>query len=80
MHQLLKQKYFYLVTTYKTYNSDSDYETMENGEKRKPWISLSGDDDGNHYVMYPTSEDKYNWEYERHLIIATGIFGGPFPI
>ena len=55
-------RYFYI----------SDYETLENGEKRKPWISLSGDDDGKHYVMYPKSEDKDNWEYDLHLIIDTG--------
>jgi hypothetical protein len=50
----------------------SDYETLENGNKRKPWISLSGDDDGNHYIMYPKSEDKDNWEYDLQLIIETG--------
>ena len=55
-----------------TYSYTSDYETLENGEKRKPWISLSGDDDGKHYVMYPKSEDKDNWEYDLHLIIDTG--------
>ena len=54
------------------YSYISDYETLENGEKRKPWISLSGDDDGKHYVMYPKSEDKDNWEYDLHLIIDTG--------
>merc|ERR1711997_951461 len=57
---------------HRTFYPSSDYETLENGEKRKPWISLSGDDDGKHYVMYPKSEDKDNWEYDLHLIIDTG--------
>ena len=38
----------------------------------KPWISLSGDDDGKHYVLYPTSEDKNDWTYDKNLIIETG--------
>ena len=49
-----------------------DYETLQDGRKSKPWISLSGDDDGNHYVMYPKSEDPYDWEYDLQLIIETG--------
>jgi hypothetical protein len=40
----------------------------------KPWISLSGDDDGKHYVLYPTSEDKDDWTYDKNLIIETGNF------
>lgn len=50
----------------------SDYKTLEDGTERKPWISLSGDDDGKHYVMYPISEDKDNWEYDLQMIIDTG--------
>jgi hypothetical protein len=30
----------------------------------KPWIALSGDDDGVHYILYPTSEDPASWEYD----------------
>eukprot|EP00095_Tigriopus_kingsejongensis_P007119 maker-scaffold303_size215788-snap-gene-1.16 protein:Tk07119 transcript:maker-scaffold303_size215788-snap-gene-1.16-mRNA-1 annotation:"hypothetical protein DAPPUDRAFT_229131" len=37
----------------------------------KPWIALSGDDDGNHYVLYPTSEARDDWTYEKHLLVAT---------
>ena len=54
--------------------SFSDYEFLEDGKKSKPWISLSGDDDGNHYIMYPKSEDPFDWEYDLKLIIETGIF------
>ena len=45
---------------------------LNNGDKKKPWISLSGDDDGNHYVLYPRTEDKQDWSYDVHLIIETG--------
>lgn len=38
----------------------------------KQWILLSGDDDGNHYMVYPTSEDRDDWNYETHLLVATG--------
>ena len=52
----------------------SDYEFLADGSKSKPWISLSGDDDGNHYIMYPKSEDPFDWEYDLQLIIETGMF------
>ena len=39
----------------------------------KPWISLSGDDDGKHYVLYPSSEDRNDFTYEKHMIIETGM-------
>ena len=40
----------------------------------KPWISLSGDDDGKHYLLYPQSEDKEDWNYDIETIIDTGEF------
>ena len=40
----------------------------------KPWISLSGDDDGKHYLLYPQSEDKEDWNYDIETIIDTGDF------
>ena len=51
-----------------------DYEDTlnEDGTKRKPWISLSGDDDGNHYILIPTSEDKDDFIYETLTLIQTG--------
>ena len=36
----------------------------EYGSTPKPWIALSGDDDGIHYIMFPRSEDPANMEYE----------------
>ena len=46
----------------------------ESGEPLKPFISLSGDDDGKHYILYPVSEDKDDWTYERHLLVETGDY------
>jgi len=57
---------------HRTFYPSSDYEFLEDGKKSKPWISLSGDDDGNHYIMYPKSEDPFDWEYDLQLIIETG--------
>ena len=44
----------------------------EDGSRRKPWLSLSGDDDGNHYLLIPTTEDKTIFEYEKVTLIETG--------
>lgn len=30
----------------------------------KPWILLSGDDDGAGYYLVPLSEDPVNWDYD----------------
>ena len=38
----------------------------------KPWIALSGDDDGKFYVLVPTSEDPNVWDYDVQLILDTG--------
>ncbi|TRY79643.1 hypothetical protein TCAL_12605 [Tigriopus californicus] len=59
-----KQRMFYPSQEYSE-------QTTEFGPM-KPWILLSGDDDGNHYVVYPASEDRDDWTYERHLIVETG--------
>jgi len=44
-------------------------QTNEDGSPIKPWISLSGDDDGRHYILYPESEDKDNWTYIKEVVI-----------
>ena len=49
-------------------NSDYEAQQTESGEPVKPFISLSGDDDGKHYILYPTSEDKD----EKYLLVETG--------
>ena len=36
----------------------------EFGDTPKPWIALSGDDDGIHYILFPRSEDPASMEYE----------------
>ncbi|XP_063223545.1 uncharacterized protein LOC134531678 [Bacillus rossius redtenbacheri] len=37
----------------------------------KPYLFLSGDDDGKHYILVPNSEDKHNWQYTTHLLENT---------
>jgi hypothetical protein len=44
----------------------------ESGEPVKPFISLSGDDDGKHYILFPASEDKNDWTYNKELLVETG--------
>ncbi|XP_037078900.1 uncharacterized protein LOC119099911 [Pollicipes pollicipes] len=39
---------------------------------RKPLILLSGDDDGNHYILQPTSQAADDWTYERQTVVQTG--------
>jgi len=41
------------------------------GNTPKPWIALSGDDDGVHYVLFPVSEDPNDFEYEMQVMIDT---------
>jgi len=43
----------------------------ESGAMPKPWIALSGDDDGVHYVMFPKSEDPANMEYDMQVMVDT---------
>jgi len=59
---------------FKIFYPSLDYEsqTNEDGSRLKPWISLSGDDDGKHYLLYPQSEDKSDWNYDIETIIDTG--------
>ena len=46
----------------------------------KPWIIISGDDEGTTYYLTPNSEDANNWGYEKINIIDAGagnILGTP---
>jgi len=43
----------------------------EFGPQPKPWIALSGDDDGIHYIMFPLSEDPTNWDYDLQIMVDT---------
>jgi len=48
------------------------YETeLVNGRQRKPYILVSGDDDGRHYVLEPNSEDPKDWTYTKHILVDT---------
>jgi hypothetical protein len=49
--------------------------------QRKPYIMVSGDDDGNHYILEPLSESPNDWSYEKHILIETnGTTTGKFAI
>jgi len=41
----------------------------EYGPVPKPWIALSGDDDGVHYLLFPKSEDPENMEYDLQVMV-----------
>ena len=43
----------------------------ESGAMPKPWIAISGDDDGIHYVMFPKSEDPEDFEYDIQVMVDT---------
>lgn len=59
-----KSRLFWPSTEYK--------ETLtETGAVPKPWIALSGDDDGIHYIMHPLSEDPDNLEYDMQVMVDT---------
>ena len=53
----------------------SDYaaQRTESGDPLKPFISLSGDDDGKHYILHPATEDKDDWTYNMSLLVETGL-------
>jgi hypothetical protein len=43
------------------------------GHVGRPYIMLSGDDDGNHYIIKPVSpQDPSNWLYTKHLLVDSG--------
>merc|ERR1711992_361676 len=54
------------------FNQDKDNKTPTAfGPQPKPWIAISGDDDGVHYIMFPKSEDPENWEYDIQVMVDT---------
>lgn len=46
--------------------------TQAKEEGKKPWIALSGDDDGIHYILFPKTEEKGNMEYDLRVLVDTG--------
>ncbi|CAB3382336.1 Hypothetical predicted protein [Cloeon dipterum] len=41
----------------------------QSGEK--PYVFVSGDDDGKHYILEPVSQDPADWTYNKHLLVDT---------
>ncbi|KAK7021375.1 hypothetical protein SK128_009731, partial [Halocaridina rubra] len=41
------------------------------GRPHKPFILLSGDDDGRMYILYPESENRTDWVYQKHVLTDT---------
>jgi len=41
-------------------------------ENRKPWIFVSGGDDGRAYYLLPTSESPTDWLYQRVVVADLG--------
>ncbi len=54
----------------------SDYadQSTSDGLPPKPLISLSGDDDGKHYVLYPENPggDRSDFSYDLYLLVDSG--------
>jgi len=44
----------------------------ETGAMAKPWIALSGDDDGVHYILSPVSESPDDMNYDIQVMVDTG--------
>ncbi|XP_063595419.1 uncharacterized protein LOC134772382 [Penaeus indicus] len=59
--------------TPKVYYPNAAYaeDVAEDGMPHKPYILLSGDDDGRMYVLYPSSEDRNDWVYQKHILVDT---------
>ncbi|CAG0886498.1 unnamed protein product [Cyprideis torosa] len=58
----------------KPFYPSKEYEESltEDGRQRKPYISLSGDDDGKLYILTPDSEDPSDWTYTKNILVETG--------
>ncbi|XP_045603920.1 uncharacterized protein [Procambarus clarkii] len=59
--------------TPKVYYPTAEYanDLAEDGMPHKPFILLSGDDDGRMYVLYPNTEDRDDWVYQKHILVDT---------
>jgi hypothetical protein len=54
-------------------SNDRSYanQTTEHGPM-KPWIALGGDDDGCHYILFPQSEDREDFNYDLVKLMDSG--------
>jgi hypothetical protein len=43
----------------------------EDGRRMKPWIMLSGDDDGKLYILVPNSEGADDFSYTKNILVDT---------
>jgi len=41
--------------------------------QQKPWIALTGADDGRAYLLRPFSEDPNNWDYQMATLVDYGL-------
>ncbi|KAA0195808.1 hypothetical protein HAZT_HAZT000173 [Hyalella azteca] len=59
--------------TPKTYYPSAAYanELETDGLPHKPWILLSGDDDGRMYILYPDTEVRDDWTYRKNILVDT---------
>ncbi|XP_042220068.1 uncharacterized protein LOC121864928 [Homarus americanus] len=46
-------------------------DVAEDGLPHKPFLLVSGDDDGRMYVLYPNTEDRNDWVYQKHILVDT---------
>jgi hypothetical protein len=46
-------------------------ELGDDGLPHKPWILLSGDDDGRMYILYPDTEARDDWTYRKNILLDT---------
>ncbi|KAK2719994.1 hypothetical protein QYM36_004038, partial [Artemia franciscana] len=46
-------------------------EILDDGRQHKPWLTVSGDDDGKVYILRPLSEDPTDWTYEKQILVDT---------
>ncbi|XP_069938772.1 uncharacterized protein [Cherax quadricarinatus] len=57
----------------KVYYPTTEYanDLAEDGLPHKPFILLSGDDDGCMYILYPDTEERDDWTYQKHILVNT---------
>jgi len=59
--------------TPKTYYPSLAYaeDLAEDGLPHKPFLMISGDDDGRMYILWPNSDLRDDWLYQKHILVDT---------
>ncbi|KAK3863385.1 hypothetical protein Pcinc_030835 [Petrolisthes cinctipes] len=59
--------------TPKTYYPTQAYaeDVADDGLPHKPYILVSGDDDGRTYILMPNSDVRDDWVYQKHILVDT---------